>query len=89
MNKDIRILLVDDHELARYGLRRMLEAEEDIEVVGDYANAEEALPQVWRKAREYGVADRVVSLTAMNIGLVGLPQRTTTSNRTGNVQRYR
>ena len=30
----IRVLLVDDHELALQGLRRMLELEEDIEVIG-------------------------------------------------------
>ena len=46
MKKDIRILLVDDHELVRRGLRRMLELEEDIRVVGDCANAEEAFSQV-------------------------------------------
>jgi DNA-binding NarL/FixJ family response regulator len=46
MKKDIKILLVDDHELVRRGLRRMLEAEEDIEVVGDCGDAEEAYSQV-------------------------------------------
>ncbi len=46
MKKDIKILLVDDHELVRRGLRRMLESEEDIEVVGDAADAEEAYSQV-------------------------------------------
>ncbi len=46
MAKDIKILLVDDHELVRRGLRRMLELEEDIEVVGDAADAEEAYSQV-------------------------------------------
>ncbi len=44
--KAIRILLVDGHELVRYGLRRMLEQEEDMQVVGDYANAEEVFPQL-------------------------------------------
>ncbi len=43
MNKDIRVILIDDQELVRYGLRHMLEQEEDIEVVGDFANTEEAL----------------------------------------------
>lgn len=46
MAKDIKILLVDDHELVRRGLRRMLELEEDIEVVGDAADAEEAYSQM-------------------------------------------
>ncbi|MFC1916966.1 response regulator transcription factor, partial [Chloroflexota bacterium] len=48
MNKAIRILLVDGHELVRRGLQHMLELEEDIEVVGDYASAEEAISQIAR-----------------------------------------
>lgn len=31
----IRVLLVDDQELVRYGLRLVLEAQPDIEVVGE------------------------------------------------------
>jgi len=42
----IRILLVDDHQVVREGLRRMLELEEDFRVVGEAANAREALTQV-------------------------------------------
>jgi DNA-binding NarL/FixJ family response regulator len=45
MSKDIRILLVDDHEIVRQGLRRMLELEEDIKVVGDCGDADEAFFQ--------------------------------------------
>lgn len=48
MNKDIRIMLIDDHELVRYGLRHMLELEEDIEVVGDYSGTEEAFLEMGR-----------------------------------------
>ncbi len=46
MKKDIRILLVDDHQVVREGLQHMLEQEEDMEVVGQGANGEEALSQV-------------------------------------------
>ena len=46
MDKDIRIIVIDGCELFRYGLQCMLEQEEDMQVVGDYANAEDALPQV-------------------------------------------
>jgi len=42
----IRILLVDDHQVVREGLRHMLELESDIEVVGEAADAKEALEQV-------------------------------------------
>ena len=42
---DVRILLVDDNDVVRHGLRHMLESEEGMKVVGDFANAEEALAQ--------------------------------------------
>ncbi len=43
--KEIRVLLVDGHEIARRGVRGMLEQEEDMEIVGDCSSAEEALHQ--------------------------------------------
>ena len=42
-NAMIRVMLVDDHAIVRAGVKEMLEAEEDIEVVGEAASAEEAL----------------------------------------------
>ncbi len=42
----IRIFVVDDHQVVREGLRRMLELEADIEVVGEAGDANEALTQV-------------------------------------------
>lgn len=39
----IRLLIIDDHEMVREGLKAMLVAEPDFEIVGDAANAEEAL----------------------------------------------
>ncbi len=42
----IRILLVDDHQVVREGLRRMLELEADLSVVGEAADAREVFTQV-------------------------------------------
>ncbi|HEY4660857.1 MAG TPA: response regulator transcription factor [Terriglobales bacterium] len=39
----ISVLLVDDHSLVRRGFRRMLEDEEDISVVGEASDGEEAV----------------------------------------------
>jgi two-component system response regulator NreC len=39
----IRVLVVDDHAVVRAGLRRVLDAEDDIETVGEAANAERAV----------------------------------------------
>ena len=46
MGKDIRVLLVDDHQVVRDGLRNMLAEEADIEVVGQSAGGEDALVQI-------------------------------------------
>ena len=42
-NNSVSIMLVDDHPLFRQGLRRVLEAEEDINVIMEVADGEEAL----------------------------------------------
>jgi DNA-binding NarL/FixJ family response regulator len=42
----IRVLLVDDEELVRFGLRTILEGSEDVEVVGEAADGLEALAAV-------------------------------------------
>ena len=42
----IRVFLLDDHEIVRRGVRDLLEAESDIEVVGEASSAEQALRRV-------------------------------------------
>jgi two-component system, NarL family, invasion response regulator UvrY len=44
----IRVFLLDDHALVRTGMRMMLSAETDIEVVGEADNGETALPLIRR-----------------------------------------
>lgn len=43
MEERIRILIADDHALVREGTRRILEAEPDVEVVGEAADGREAI----------------------------------------------
>ena len=46
MAKNIKILLVDDHQVVRDGLQRMLEQEDDLQVVGQSSNSDEALARI-------------------------------------------
>ena len=70
--KPITVLLADDHMIVREGLKKLLEAESDIEVIGEAANefAEtlsreagyeicETLDVAVRRAREVAVSDPV------------------------------
>lgn len=42
----IRLVLVDDHELVRHGIRALVDAEPDLEVVGEAATAAEAVRRI-------------------------------------------
>ncbi len=46
MTERIRILIVDDHQMVRAGLRTMLELEPDFEVVGEVGDPRQALASV-------------------------------------------
>jgi DNA-binding NarL/FixJ family response regulator len=50
----IRVLLADDHEIVRDGLKRILAATTDVQVAGEAASGDEALALV--KANDYDVA---------------------------------
>jgi len=43
LDEKIRIMLVDDHEVVRKGLAALIEAEEDLEVVGEASDGAEAV----------------------------------------------
>ena len=46
MSASITVFLADDHAVVRDGLRLLLEAQQDIKVVGDAANGRAAVHQV-------------------------------------------
>jgi two-component system, NarL family, nitrate/nitrite response regulator NarL len=57
MDAGIHLLLVDDHELFRHGLIRLLNSEADFEVVGDCADLDAALEILKRKSVDVVLLD--------------------------------
>ncbi len=53
----IRLMLVDDHEVVRSGLRMLLEGEPDVEIVGEFGLAKEALDSLERLKPDVIVMD--------------------------------
>ena len=66
----IRVFLLDDHELVRRGIRDMLWAEEDVQVVGEASTAEEAMELIPQTKPDVAVLD--VRLDAGTAGLGGI-----------------
>lgn len=53
----IRVALVDDHEIVRKGLASLVNAEPDMEVVGEAGSAAGALPMVQRSTPDVAILD--------------------------------
>jgi len=56
-NVTIRVFLLDDHELVRRGVRDLLWAEDDINVVGEASNGDEALDRIPQTHPDVAVLD--------------------------------
>ena len=62
--KPVRVFLVDDHPLVREGIRRLMEPEEGIVVVGEAGSAEESFEKVGAQAVDVVLMD--IRLTGMD-----------------------
>jgi two-component system, NarL family, response regulator NreC len=70
----IRVVVVDDHAVVRSGLRRVLDAEPDIETVGEAANAERAIYESIEQQPDVVLMDVVMPGKSGIEGLPGLLQ---------------
>ncbi|WP_297190549.1 response regulator transcription factor, partial [uncultured Corynebacterium sp.] len=67
----IRVLLADDHEIVRMGLKAVLDSASDIEVVGEVATAEDAIA-----AAQQGNVDVILMDMRFGAGAEGSKMRT-------------
>jgi PAS domain S-box-containing protein len=58
----LRVLLADDHEIVREGLRSLLSDQPDVEVVGEAANGREAVDQAYRLQPDVIIMDVAMPL---------------------------
>ncbi len=65
-DKKIKVLLVDDHAVVREGLRRMVERDESIKVVGEAGNGEEAV------SKAMALAPDVITMDLKMPGIDGI-----------------
>ncbi len=81
MTPPLRVVVIDDQSLVRAGLRMLLGAEEDIEIVGEAANGEEGVALVVDQQPDVALMDirmpRLdgVQATARIAATAGLPTR--------------
>ena len=57
MLKKIKVIVIDDHDLIREGLNRIISFEEDLEILGEGKNGEETLELIESKKPEVVVLD--------------------------------
>ena len=76
----IRVLIADDHAVVREGLRAFLALQDDVEVVGDAADGEEAVQAVVRLEPDVALVDLVMPRVD-GIDARGDPSRRTSPRR--------
>lgn len=72
--KPIRVLIADDHDMVRAGMRLLLEAEDDIEVVGEAKDGIEGLELAKKLCPDVAVLD-VAMPRAGGLEVIGLLQK--------------
>lgn len=78
--KKIRVLVVDDHQVVREGLKLIFETEEEIEIVDEATNGKEALNFIEKKTYDLILLD--ISMPVMD-GLKFLQEKERLGNTTG------
>ena len=57
MDKDITVIIADDHPIFRKGLRQMLNEEDNIKIIGEADNGKKALEMIIDKKPDIAILD--------------------------------
>jgi DNA-binding NarL/FixJ family response regulator len=60
VSEPVRVVLIDDHDLLRQGIKTMLESQGDVEVVGEASDGSQALQTVERSVPDVVVIDVIM-----------------------------
>jgi len=64
----VRVILVDDHNIVRKGVRALLRAQSDLQVIGESCCGEDALPMIQELRPDVVILDWVMpGLTGLNV----------------------
>lgn len=69
-SKKIKIFLVDDHPIIRQGIRQVVEREDDFNVVGEAANASDAIKEINKLKPDIAIVDIMLDGSINGIELV-------------------
>jgi len=72
VSEPVRILIADDQALVRGGLRMILDAQPDLEVVGEAADGREALQRARERVQQAGVEMRLVRGDVTDLRAAGI-----------------
>jgi len=76
-NNDIRVLIVDDHDLVRHGFKSLLNAQDGINVVETLCSGEDAIS--WCRENHQNVDIILMDVNMPGIGGIGATQRISSS----------
>lgn len=70
MNTAIKVLIVDDHSIVREGLKRIIELEENMEIIGEADDANSAIANISKKMPDIMIVDISLGESTGGIDLI-------------------
>src|SRR5512136_2071144 len=69
-DKNIKIMIVDDHPLVRQGMKKVIEREQDLTVISEAGSAEEAIRNISQEEPDLAIVDISLESEVSGIDLI-------------------